>query len=215
MAHCLDWRFEALSALVSQPEFKQQRADLDRRLTEELFQLLKPLLPTGDPRDLIESIGLNITRPALDLAHRLQLSTTIYSVRWTPFHDDLNTGRIDETRVDFSHYVCLNLLQRGKLVKVKEGTESGAPLRVQYLFDVCPGLYCEVLQDGHISDLKSISKPKILVAASEGSRVLPAQGRTILQWLDHCARLPPQVKTTANPDVPKKTRKGLGRFLKA
>jgi hypothetical protein len=212
IAHCRDWRFEALNALVSQPEFKERRAGLERTLNKNLFRLLRPLVPTGDPQELMESVGRSMIKPALVLAHRLQLSTTVFSVRWTPYNHDLETGRIDETRVDFSHYVCLNLLKRGKLVNTAAETDKGAPLRIRYLFDVCPGLYCEVLKDGLISHTKVLSKPKILVAASVGNRILPTQGQTVFTWLDHCAKIVPQVKSAPSTEPQKKSRKGLSRF---
>lgn len=212
ISHCLDWRFEALNALVSQPEFQEKRATLERYLVEDLFRLVRPLIPAGDPQELMESVNRSMIKPALDLAHRLQLSTTVFSVRWTPYNHDLESGRVDETRVDFSQYTCLNLLERGKLVKTSGEIDSNAPLRVRYLFDVCPGLYCEVLEDGQFSRLKTLSKPKILVAASIGNRILPTQGQTIFLWLDHCAKILPRMKAAPTVEPAKKPKKGLSRF---
>jgi len=160
-----------------------------------------------DPQELRESIGRNIVRPALNLAHRLQIATNIYSVRWTPYNNDLKSGPVDEERLDFSHYVCFNLLEGGKEVKIVRDPEPELPLRITYLFDICPGLYCKPLENGSLSHhLKVISKPKVLVAASVGERKLPKAGPTIFQWLEQGVTNPVQAQAAPEPP-PKKTTK--------
>ncbi|KAF2199491.1 hypothetical protein GQ43DRAFT_376118 [Delitschia confertaspora ATCC 74209] len=189
-SQCREWRFEALNALVSQPQFREAQANLDRSLTENLLELLSILVPRMHLQELRESIGRNIVRPAVGLAHRLHLSTSLFSLRWTPNNNDVETGPIDDSKQDFSHYICYNVLESGKVVKPTVEKDGQPPLRVTYLFDVCPGLYCQSIQSGVLTYPRVICKPKILVAASFGNQVLAPQGPTIFRWLNHAVQHP-------------------------
>ena len=219
---CREWRYEALTALVCQPEFKERRADLDRTLTEDLLQLLSILLPADhDPQEMRESIGRNIIRPALDLAHRLQLATDLYTVRWSAYNNDVRSGPIDEMRCDFTYFSCFNLLEGGKSVKSTPDPEQELSLHITYLFDICPGLYCEAFQDGVLTGHPNpVTKPKVLVAASLGERKLANPGPTIFQWLEHGMKNPVPAASVA-PEPPKKETKfkskkwGFGKSHKA
>ena len=177
-SNCRDWRVEALTALVNEPDFVERRSNHEREKTEELLYLLAPLVPNAADQELRESIGRNIIRPAMDLAHRLQLSATVFTIRWTKFDDDLQSGVITSTRVNLSSFISLNVLLCGKVV------ETPAELQAMtYLFDVAPGLYSQTLSNQTSPGLKSLCKSRILVAVGEGSPVSPAEGPTLLQWI--------------------------------
>ncbi|KAF2011914.1 hypothetical protein BU24DRAFT_485218 [Aaosphaeria arxii CBS 175.79] len=197
--HCRDWRVEALTALTHEKGFTERREAYDRSKTEELLGIISPLVvkPSKDIQEIRTSIGRNIIRPALDLAHRLQLATTHFYFAWTSFNDDLRSGAVTSTDVNLSPYTCVDLLQGGKVVKAPTSSQSQVP-GVTYLFDISPGLYSRIPEGEGFSNSSAVYASRIAVVAGRIGAVIPVpQGPTLLRWIEGESRREPiPVKNT-------------------
>lgn len=189
-SQCRDWRVEALLAFVQEPGFVERRARLERQKTIELYKLLAPLVPSADVQELTVSIGRSMITPAMSLAHRLQLAATLFTLRWTPFNDDLRTGHIASRTTDFSNFTSLNLTEGGKVVLPPNPADPGSlqTLRMTYLFDVAPGLYSQSPDAEGAAGVKTISKPRVLVHIADELHTTVKEGPTLLGWIEQESR---------------------------
>lgn len=174
-AHCREWRSETLTALTSQPLFKTRRAAYLGLVSEDLTSLLSvvvPRAPLAPLADLQSSVRRTMIEPAADFAHRLQLASNIFSLKWP--------ARNASSRLEV--YECLNLASGGLVLDVG-GSGGASPARrskVTYLFDVAPGLFVERVKVGKKAPLKAIYRPNVLVYAGDGD--VP-QRPTLMQWV--------------------------------
>ncbi|KAF2790367.1 hypothetical protein K505DRAFT_377574 [Melanomma pulvis-pyrius CBS 109.77] len=189
-SQCRDWRVEALLAIMQEPGFVERRAHHERQKTIELYNLLEPLVPSADLQELTVSIGRSMVRPAMDLAHRLQLAATVFSLEWTSFNDDLSTGHIGSSTTDFSYFTSLNLKEGGKIVVPPNPADPGSlqTLNMTYLFDVAPGLYSRSPDGEGRAEVKTISKPRVLVDIADDLHAIPKEGPTLLRWIEEESR---------------------------
>lgn len=118
----------------------------------------------------------------MDLAHNLQLATDIYTVEWSSLGTMANKSG-NETRYDFNRYICLNLLEAGKILKLPSHQDSKDDLRIVYLFDICPGLIFRKETDEHSTPRRILCKPKVLVVASKEKPPVWKRESTLLEWL--------------------------------
>ncbi|KAF4509932.1 hypothetical protein G6O67_001866 [Ophiocordyceps sinensis] len=167
-AHCREWRSETLAALTSQPLFKSRRAAYIGLVSEDLASLLSLVVPRASPGDLQSSVRRTIVEPAADFAHRLQLASSIFSLKWP--------ARNASSRLEV--YECINLASGGLVLDL--GSSASARLKVTYLFDVAPGLFVERVEVGKKAPLKAIYRPNVLVYAGDGE--VP-QRPTLMKWL--------------------------------
>lgn len=170
-AHCRQWRSETLAALTSQQSFSARRVRFLNVVSEDLASLLSVLTPKASSSDLQGSLRRTIVEPAADLAHRLHLAASVYSLKWP--------ARGAWSRLEV--YECLNLATNGQVVDLT-GTTPNSPARrkVSYLFDVAPGLFVERVDGGKKMNLKAICKPTVLVYGGEGE---VSRTATVMRWL--------------------------------
>jgi hypothetical protein len=166
----------------------QQRAHLEQRKTAELTNVLGPLVLDAELEELRVSIGKNIIKPAMELAHRLQTAQTVFSVRWTVFNNDTSKEHISSVSTNFSKVTSLNLTLGGKIAAVplptdKEASENPA-MHVTYLLDVAPGLYSRSLDTETSASGKAICKPRVLVVVGDSKHGKPKQEPTLLRWIE-------------------------------
>lgn len=167
-AHCREWRSETLTALTSQSLFKSRRAAYIGLVSEDLGSLLSLVVPRASPADLLSSVRSTIVEPAADFAHRLQLASSIYSLKWPA----RNAG----SRLEV--YECINLASGGLVLDV--GSGASARQKITYMFDLAPGLFVERVEMGKKTPLKAIYRPHVLVYA--GDKEVP-QRPTLMKWL--------------------------------
>lgn len=171
VTQCREWRSETLSALTSQPVFKARRTRHLNLLTDDLLALLSIFTPKTPSAELRASIFQSIIEPAADLAHRLHLAPSIYSLKWP--------ARTAPTRVEV--YECLNLASGGLILDLAGTNKDSLSRRnVVYLFDVCPGLFVERVEMGQKLGLRAIVKPTVLVNKADGE--VPRKP-TLVKWL--------------------------------
>ncbi|KAF2497641.1 hypothetical protein BU16DRAFT_606214 [Lophium mytilinum] len=182
ISQCRSWRSETLAALVRQPEFDKRRSAYLENHTNTLTQLLTVVVTGTSARGLPESVWNSMIKPAMELAHELQLSTDMFSVKWTPINSA--NGQTDyEKQDDLGKYICVNVLQFGKVLKLPRGQSSPDETRIMYLFDICPGLFCQSVKDDSHPPERILCKPRVLVAASEGKQKLAPKGPTVMEWI--------------------------------
>ncbi|PHH78596.1 hypothetical protein CDD82_2955 [Ophiocordyceps australis] len=170
-AHCREWRSETLTALTSQADFKARKTAHVDRVSEDLGTLLSAVMPKLARAEGQSSLRRSIVEPAAEFAHRLQLASNIYSLKWP--------ARNASTRLDV--YECLNLASGGLVLDLgATPANSTARRKVCYLFDVAPGLFVERVEVGKKAPLKAIYRPNVLVWAGEGD--VP-QRPTLIKWL--------------------------------
>ncbi|PFH56757.1 hypothetical protein XA68_16040 [Ophiocordyceps unilateralis] len=185
-AHCREWRSETLTALTSRPLFRSRRAAHVSLVTEDLASLLSIVVPRASASELQASIRRTMVEPAADFAHRLQLASSIFSLKWP--------ARNASTRLEV--YECINLASGGLVLDL-----SGVRQNVTYLFDVAPGLFVERIEVGKKAPLKAIYRPNVLVHAGEGD---VAQRPTLMKWV--CESANGSLPRTALP------RRSLGQL---
>jgi hypothetical protein len=177
---------EAFLALTQEKGFVQRRALHEETKTAELFDLLVPLVPNADPKELADSIGRNMIKPAMELAHRLQLAATIFTPAWTSYDGDLQFGHISSSTTDFTSFVSMSLNQSGKIIMPLSPAAAGGQQgsSVKYLFDIAPGLYSRSPDDEKAVVGKVISKPRVLVLVGTGVNTGPKNSSTLLKWIE-------------------------------
>ncbi|KAL7947262.1 hypothetical protein V8C42DRAFT_280880 [Trichoderma barbatum] len=174
ISHCREWRSETLTALTSQKSFKSRRAGYLNLITEDLASLLSVVVPYLTSAELQSSLRTNIIDPAVDLAHRLQLSPNIFTLRWP--------ARTARTKLD--SYECINLANGGALIGSGEaGKPSEALKDASYLFDVVPGLFVETVGGAKKSAAKIICRPTVLVYGGEKDSDIPQKAMTLTRLL--------------------------------
>jgi hypothetical protein len=174
-AHRREWRSETLTALASHPEFKDIQLEYGKTCTDELAQLLANLVPNLNENVLKESVWKSMIKPSMDLAHELQLSPSIFLVDWTPSNE---LGEAPE----FEAMTCVDLLENGKILEASDGRDGRKKI---YLFDICPGLYYKRVKENTIAPPRTLCKPTVLIAATEGREFPLRNGATLLGWLDN------------------------------
>ncbi|KAH6888079.1 hypothetical protein B0T10DRAFT_67040 [Thelonectria olida] len=179
VSHCREWRSETLTALTSQPVFKTRRTRHLNLISDDLTAILSIFAPKTPSAELRASIRESIIDPAADLAHRLHLAPTIYSLKWP--------ARTAPSRVEV--YECLNLASGGLILDLT-GTNKDSQSRrnVTYLFDVSPGLFVERVEMGKKHAPRAIVKPTVLINKADGE--VP-QKPTLIKWLWDNAGPPP------------------------
>lgn len=137
------------------------------------------VVPKTSSSDLQVSLRRTIVEPAADLAHRLHLSPSVFSLKWP--------ARGAWSRLEV--YECLDLSNGGHTIDLS-GTKPSSPTRrnVLYLFDVAPGLFVERVEGGKKSPLRAIRRPSVLIFAGEGE--VP-ESPTVLKWLWDSSSPPP------------------------
>ncbi|KAM0256419.1 hypothetical protein ACHAQJ_004944 [Trichoderma viride] len=172
--HCREWRSETLTALTSQKSFRSRRAAYLNLITEDLASLLTVVVPYLTAAELQSSLRTNIIDPAVDLAHRLQLSPNIYSLKWP--------ARTARTKLDT--YECINLANSGTTMNPDEAGKSSEALKnASYLFDVVPGLFVETVSGSKKSVVKTVCRPVVLVYGGEKDGDIPQKTMTLTRLL--------------------------------
>ncbi|POR38618.1 Uncharacterized protein TPAR_01185 [Tolypocladium paradoxum] len=170
-AHCREWRSETLTALTNQPLFKARRTAYINVVSDDLAALLSIVVPRAPVAELLSSLRRTIVEPAADFAHKLQIASNIYSLKWP--------ARNASSRLEV--YECINLASGGLVVDLSgTGPTSPARRKVTYLFDVAPGLFVERVEVGKKAPLKAIYRPNVLVYSGDGD--VP-QKPTLMKWL--------------------------------
>lgn len=165
--------------MTSQPIFKTRRARHLSLVTDDLTSILSTLAPKTPPGELRASVRQSIVDPAADLAHRLHLAPSIYSLKWP--------ARTAPSRVEV--YECLNLASGGLILDLTGTNKDSASRRnVTYLFDVSPGLFVERVEMGKKHAPRAIVKPTVLVNKADGE--VPRKA-TLVKWLWDSAGPPP------------------------
>ncbi|KAM0456030.1 hypothetical protein ACHAPV_007580 [Trichoderma viride] len=172
--HCREWRSETLTALTSQKSFKSRRAAYLNLVTEDLASLLTVVVPYFTAAELQNSLRTSIINPAVDLAHRLQLSPNLFSLRWP--------ARTARSKLDA--YECINLADRGAIMNSSENGKSTEALKnASYLFDIAPGLFVETVSGAKKSTAKAICKPTVLVYGGDKDGDIPQKTMTLTRLL--------------------------------
>jgi hypothetical protein len=172
--HCREWRSETLTALTSQKSFKSRRAAYLNLITEDLASLLTVVLPYLTAAELQNSLRTSIIDPAVDLAHRLQLSPNIFSLKWP--------ARTARSKLDT--YECINLANSGAIMNSDEaGKSSEAFKNASYLFDVVPGLFVETVAGAKKSVVKTVCRPMVLVYGGDKDGDIPQKTMTLTRLL--------------------------------
>ncbi|KAL7795829.1 hypothetical protein V8C37DRAFT_408633 [Trichoderma ceciliae] len=174
ISHCREWRAETLTALTSQKSFKSRRAAYLNLITEDLASLLSVVVPYLTAAELHSSLRTNIIDPAVDLAHRLQLSPNIFSLKWP--------ARTARSKLDT--YECIDLASSGAIINPDEASKSSEALKnASYLFDVAPGLFVETVGGAKKSAVKIVCRPKVLVYGGEKDGDIPQKAMTLTRLL--------------------------------
>ncbi|KAL7930999.1 hypothetical protein V8C35DRAFT_122547 [Trichoderma chlorosporum] len=174
ISHCREWRSETLTALTSQNSFKSRRAQYLNLITEDLASLLSVVVPYFTAAELQGSLRTNVIDPAVDLAHRLQLSPNIFTFRWP--------ARTARTKLET--YDCINLANDGALISSGEpGKPSEALKNASYLFDVAPGLFVETVGGAKKSAAKIVCRPTVLVYEGEKDGDVPQRTMTLTRLI--------------------------------
>lgn len=169
--HCRQWRSETLTALTNQQSFSARRTRFLNVVTEDLASLLSTIAPKSSTADLQTSLRRTIVEPAADLAHRLHLAASVYSLKWP--------ARGAWSRLEV--YECLNIATGGQVLDLTGTTSTSASRKkVSYLFDVAPGLFVERIEGGKKLNLKAICRPTVLVYGAEGQI---GRSPTVMKWL--------------------------------
>jgi len=177
LAQCRGWRSETLAALASRPEFEEQRSRYATLRTNELAHLLADFDRKMSEKELRDSIWNSMVKPSIELAHELQLAPNIFTVEWTRFD---NYDENMKERPNFGSLTCVNLVEYGKVIKPSSDHTGRS---ITYLFDICPGLYCQNVENNDSSAQRILCKPTVLVAATDGSKNPLRTGLTLLEWL--------------------------------
>jgi hypothetical protein len=177
---------EALLALTQEHGFAERRALYEDSTTTELFNFLVPLVPGAEPQDLSDSIRRNMIKPAMELAHRLQLAATMFTLRWTSFDGNSSSGQVNSSTIDFSRFVSMSITHSGKVIvpPAPAATAGQQAPGVEYLFDVAPGLFSKSPDDADAAVGKVISKPRVMVYAPNESGTGPKPGFTLMKWIE-------------------------------
>ncbi|KAL7812370.1 hypothetical protein V8C44DRAFT_69539 [Trichoderma aethiopicum] len=174
ISHCREWRAETLTALTSQKPFKSRRAAYLNHITEDLASLLSVVVPYLTAAELQGSLRTNILDPAADLAHRLQLSPDIYTLKWP--------ARTARSKLDT--YECINLASNGETIDSGKASKPSEALKnASYLFDIAPGLFVETVSGAKKSAVKVVCRPKVLVYGGEKGGDIPQQAMTLARLL--------------------------------
>lgn len=171
-----------MDALVDSPAFRARRKAYKDEKAQHLAKLLEPLIPKQTPQSLQESIKKAIIGPAMRLAHSLHLSEDIYSLKWHKF-DAQSKQASAPKNWNFNTVESRNVLSAGSKLRPTPEDDPYPGWNVHYLFDISPGLYCQPSTKSDSRPLKLVCKPVVLVAASQGKKILPRHGPTLLQWL--------------------------------
>ncbi|KAH7316593.1 hypothetical protein B0I35DRAFT_409779 [Stachybotrys elegans] len=168
---CREWRSETLTALAAQQAFKARRARFLTAVAEDLASILSVTVPRSSFAELNSSIRRSIVDPAAELAHRLQLASSIYALKWP--------ARNAWSRLEV--YECVNLASNGVALDLSGTTSTSAARRkVSYLFDLAPGLFVERIEGGKKSSTKTVHKPRVLVYGAETDII---QCPTVIRWV--------------------------------
>ncbi|KAH6604198.1 hypothetical protein Trco_007644 [Trichoderma cornu-damae] len=174
ISHCREWRSETLTALTSQKSFKSRKAAYLSLITEDLASLLSVVVPYLTAAELQGSLRTSIIDPAVDLAHRLQLSPNIFSFKWP--------ARSARSKLD--NYDCINLASGGAAITSGEAGKSSEALEnASYLFDVSPGLFVETVSGAKKAAAKAVCKPVVLVYGGEKEGGVPNKAMTLTRLL--------------------------------
>ncbi|OTA05700.1 hypothetical-protein [Trichoderma parareesei] len=174
ISHCREWRAETLTALTSQKSFKSRRAAYLNHITEDLASLLSVVVPYLTAAELQGSLRTNIIDPAIELAHRLQLSPDIYTLKWP--------ARTARSKLDT--YECINLASNGETIGSDKASKPSEALKnASYLFDIAPGLFVETVSGAKKSAVKVVCRPKVLVYGGEKGGDIPQQAMTLARLL--------------------------------
>lgn len=174
ISHCREWRAETLTALTSQKSFRSRRAAYLNLITEDLASLLSVVVPYLTAAELQSALRTNIIDPAVDLAHRIQLSPNIYSLRWP--------ARNARSKLDT--YECINLASSGIMNNSEDASKSFEALKnASYLFDVAPGLFVETVGGAKKSAFKAVCRPIVLVYEGERDGDIPQKSMTLTRLL--------------------------------
>jgi hypothetical protein len=167
-------------------------------VTEDLASLLCVIAPKASSNDLQSSLRRTVVEPAADLAHRLHLAASVYSLKWP--------ARGASSRLEV--YECLNIVTGGQVLDLTGTTPTSASRRkVSYLFDVAPGLFVERVDGGKKMNLKAICRPTVLVYGGDGE---VSRTPTVMKWLwDGAAASPTGRQSPARVATPAVRRKFL------
>lgn len=174
LSHCRDWKSETLTALSSQPSFKEDQAQDIQDLSSDLTEVLLPVLPVRRTRsgDLQDSVRTSIIEPSVKLAQELQLATKIYRINWparVPRHGQLDTA----------NYTFQSLSDGGKVWTPSQSPgRRGKRSMPTCLFATSPGLYVADAEAAGRSPQRVLVKPKLLVYDGEVEKT-----ETVLSWL--------------------------------
>ena len=173
-------------------------------MTEDLASLLCVIAPKASPSDLQKSLRRTIVGPAADLAHRLHLAASIYSLKWP--------ARGASSRLEV--YECLNIVTGGQVLDLTGTTPNSATRRkVSYLFDVAPGLFVERVEGEKKMNLKAICRPTVLVYGGDGE---VSRTSTVIKWLwDGAAASPTGRQSPACAAAPAARRECFHRPFKS
>jgi hypothetical protein len=140
-------------------------------VAEDLASLLCVIAPKASQSDFQSSLRRSIVEPAADLAHRLHMAASVYSLKWP--------ARGASSRLEV--YECLDHVTGGQVLDLAGTTPTSTSRRhVSYLFDVAPGLFAERVDGGKKMNLKAICRPTVLVYGAEGE---PRRSSTVMKWL--------------------------------
>jgi hypothetical protein len=149
--------------------------------------------------ELRNSVLNAIILPAVRLAHRLHLSTSIYSTSFSPYAKRFIAARrraLPDIRQELWQFDALDACQAGKAVKLDEvamqapprlppkegedgameGVEGGEDrkrrdgLDVNYIMDIAPGLFIQTVKGDVIDEVRSLRKPRMVVAVTGEGR---------------------------------------------
>ncbi|KJZ74835.1 hypothetical protein HIM_05744 [Hirsutella minnesotensis 3608] len=193
-AHCREWRSETLTALSSQPLFKTRQAAYIKLVSDDLASILSLVVPRAALVDLQSSVRRTLVEPAADFAHKLQLATNIFSLKWP--------ARNASTRLEV--YECINLASGGLVLDLSSPGSKASSRKVKYLFDVAPGLFVERVEVGKKGPLKAIYRPNVLVYSGDGE--VP-QRPTLMKWVCDGAStssrdMPPRAAVPRSKSIP-------------
>lgn len=145
---------------MQRPAFHASKDHYLDVLSTDLSSLLSPVALRGTQHELRKSIRKSILVPAAAVAHRLHLAVPVYTLKWPVRHA---WSRLEV-------YDCTNLASGGLPIDFT-GTDPTSKTRkdATYLFDLAPGLFVERIEHGAKLAPRAISRPQVLVHASQKS----------------------------------------------
>lgn len=132
-------------------------------VSEDLGAMLSLVIPGTSAADLTSSLHQHIIEPGAEMAHKLHLSLSVFSLKWP--------ARRPWARLEV--FDCINLQDCSHV-------QSRDSDRIAYLFDLMPGLFIERISHDKQSAPKAICKPTVLVHVGHGD--LPEQ-LNLVSWI--------------------------------